>query len=186
MRVLSADLPCKGCVAVQLTTVVISGALRSTTVEFSFPSKTVPVTATATQITEAIVSNLAAVRLETEDARISRALCIFVASEHAPEIKAELNRGLTVALPSDANAQTKDFGNLVVEDVKPSAIGGDQILARWDALVSACHWGHMHQRVVSYRAALDVEQIEGSWFLSGLTILEARMKNQAFLQGGNS
>ncbi|MCG7521530.1 hypothetical protein [Ruegeria sp. Ofav3-42] len=176
----------KGCAAVLLTTAIISGVLRSSTVEFSLPVKVIPDGATASQITEAIVSNLAAARLETEDSKVSHALSSFVASQHTQEIKVELNRGLTVALPSGANARAKDFGNIVVEDVKPSANGGDQILARWDALVSGGHWGHMHQRVVSYRAVLDVEQIEGAWFLSGLTILEARMKNQAFLQGGNS
>ncbi|WP_170560422.1 hypothetical protein [Ruegeria atlantica] len=165
---------------------LVSVALSSVRYEFSVPNKTVFDTASATQITEALVSNLAVARLEIDDTRLTNALKTIVTPEQIADIKTEARRGLSATLPSGAVAKIDGIQNLLVETVEPLSEGGDQILARWDAVVSGGHWGHMHQRVISYRAMLDVQHHDGAWLLSGLTVLSARMNAQPAFAGGNS
>jgi predicted membrane protein len=176
----------KGLAAGSLALCLLSVAVSSMTTRIAFPSKSVTDTAAATQITEALISNLAVTRLETDDQRLSNALKTFVTTENLGDVKTETMRGLSATLPSGAVAKTDAIEGLVVERVEPLAQGGDQILARWVAAVSGGHWGHMHRRTVSYRALLDVKHHEGAWFLSGLTVLEARMDTQPTTTGGNS
>ncbi|WP_170517219.1 hypothetical protein [Ruegeria atlantica] len=169
-----------------LSICLASGALRTMTVEVTFPTKTLPDTATAVDVTEVIVSNLAIARLETQSPQMSKALSRFVTVEGLKDVEMETRRGLSVTLPSGATAQIESTDGLVVERIEHTADGSNRILARWNALVTGGHWGHMHRRTVSYRALMDVEHDAGAWFLSGLTILEARIDPQPLSAGGNS
>ncbi|CUH43739.1 hypothetical protein RUM4293_02634 [Ruegeria atlantica] len=161
-------------------------ALRTATVEMTFPTDTLANTEAAVEITEKIVSNLATARLETQGAQMSEVLSAFVTAEAVNDIGAEIRRGLSVTLPSGAAAQIESTEGLIVESVEPKTDGGSQLLARWNASVSGGHWGHLHRRTVAYRALLEVRQYEGAWFLTGLTILEARLNRQFTSEGGNS
>ena len=169
-----------------LSICIASGALRSTTIDVDLPNKALQNRDAAVQITEAMISNLAIARLEVQDDKLSEALGAFVTEENLNDIAAETRRGLSVTLPSGATAQIQAIDGLDVESIKPLADGGNQILVRWDALVSGGHWGHMHQRIVSHRAMLTVQHHAGTWELFGLTILEARMKTPPSPVGGNS
>ncbi|WP_050606071.1 hypothetical protein [Ruegeria sp. 6PALISEP08] len=165
---------------------VISGVLKSNTVDLDLPTKSIPNKEAGSNIVHAMVENVAVAQLETQKPEFATALSKFVLPKHSTEVEAEIRRGMTVALPSGAKAQVREVANLTVEDVEANADGNAQVLARWDASVSGGHWGHMHQRVVSYRALLDFEPKEGAWYLSGLTVLAARMNTYPSSQGGNS
>ncbi|CUK09509.1 hypothetical protein RUE5091_03187 [Ruegeria denitrificans] len=176
----------QGWAVIALSICLVAGVLRTMTVEMTLPTKALRDTTAAAQVTEAIVSNLAIARLETQDLQFSKALRAFVRAETLQDVAAEIRRGLSVTLPSGATARIESTDALVVESIEPKADGGNRILARWDALVSGGHWGHMHRRIVSYRALIDVDRDADAWVLSGLTILETRMNSQPVPEGGNS
>ncbi|WP_226689654.1 hypothetical protein [Ruegeria arenilitoris] len=176
----------QGWAAAALLICLASGALKTMTVEVTTPTKTLSDITAAAQVTEVIVSNLAIARLETQGPQMSKALRKFVMAKALKDVETEIRRGLSVTLPSGAMAQIKSIDGLVVERIEPLVDGGNRILARWDALVTGGHWGHMHRRTVSYRALMDVEHDADAWFLSGLTILEARIDPQPLSAGGNS
>ncbi|MEW2916159.1 hypothetical protein AB1A64_03725 [Ruegeria sp. ANG10] len=176
----------QGWAAAALLICLASGALKTMTVEVTTPTKTLSDKTAAAQVTGAIVSNLAIARLETHNPQMSKALRKFAMAETLKDVETEIRRGLSVTLPSGATAQIESTDGLIVERIEPLAGGGNRILARWDALVTGGHWGHMHRRTVSYRALMDVEHDADAWFLSGLTILEARIDPQPLSAGGNS
>lgn len=176
----------RGWAVAVLSICLVSGALRSTAVEVTIPTKTIPDADAAAQITEAIVSNLVIARMETQRPQMVKAMAEFVTEESLTDTEAEIRRGLSVILPSGATALIGSPEKLTVESVEPMADGGERVLARWDAIVSGGHWGHMHRRTASYRALLDVKPDGDAWFLSGLTILESRLKTQPSTEGGTS
>jgi hypothetical protein len=51
---------------------------------------------------------------------------------------------------------------------------GFRSVVEWTALASAAHWGHAHRRRIRFRALMELEEIEGAWKLTGLTVLDAR------------
>lgn len=160
--------------------------LKSTTIDVVRPNNSIRDNEMAASITGAILENLSIAQLETRKPQLTTALGKFVLPKHATVVEAEMRRGMAVALPSGARARVDEITDLRVENIETSSDGGAQLLTRWDASVSGGHWGHLHQRVVSYRALLDVKNNEGAWYLGGLTVLEARMKTPASSQGGNS
>jgi hypothetical protein len=122
-----------------------------------------------------LLENIAVAMLETDDAGFNTALEVFVAGESIEAVGPEIRRGLTVALPSGAEARTEEIVNLVVEEIEKTAgSSSHQILTSWTARVSGGHWGHMHRRKISYRGLAEISQIDGTWFLNGLTVLNAQ------------
>lgn len=176
----------KGWAVAAVSICIASGFLKTATMDVVLPSNSIQDNEAAASITYAILENVAVAQLETQTPQLATALSKFVLAEHTNDVKAEIRRGMTVALPSGAKARVNEIANLTVENINSSTDGGAQVLARWDASVSGGHWGHMHQRVVSYRALLDVQNNKGAWYLNGLTVLEARMNNAASFPGGNS
>lgn len=51
---------------------------------------------------------------------------------------------------------------------------GYAIKARWTALGTVGHWGHLHQRMNQYDAIINVEESNGIWKITGLELLEER------------
>ena len=46
--------------------------------------------------------------------------------------------------------------------------------ARWTAMGSVGHWGHIHSRKNQYEANLAVEPIDGTWKITNLELLEEK------------
>ena len=44
--------------------------------------------------------------------------------------------------------------------------------ARWTAMGTVGHWGHIHMRKNQYDANITVEPVEGAWKIAGLELLE--------------
>jgi hypothetical protein len=143
----------------------------------SLPSRE-PTPPAAAAIAEAMLNNAADATLETAPERFDRALTPFVAAGDVAAVGAEMRRGLAVTLPSGALARTEAIRAVAVEEVTPRD-DGVVLLASWIAEVAGGHWGHLHRRDVTYRALMDVRQVDGAWMLEGLTVLGARMEPPA-------
>ena len=145
------------------------------TIEVELPGRGIPDNTAAQQVMASLLKNIAVAMLETDDAGFNTALEVFVAGESIEAVGPEIRRGLTVALPSGAEARTEEIVNLVVEEIEKTAgSSSHQILTSWTARVSGGHWGHMHRRKISYRGLAEISQIDGTWFLNGLTVLNAQ------------
>ena len=46
--------------------------------------------------------------------------------------------------------------------------------AKWTAMGSVGHWGHIHMRKNQYEANISVEPVDGAWKITGLELLEEK------------
>ena len=46
--------------------------------------------------------------------------------------------------------------------------------AKWTAMGTVGHWGHIHMRKNQYDANITVEPVEGAWKITGLELLEEK------------
>jgi hypothetical protein len=46
--------------------------------------------------------------------------------------------------------------------------------AKWTAMGSVGHWGHIHIRKNHYDANISVEPVDGAWKITGLELLEEK------------
>lgn len=94
-----------------------------------------------------------------------------VSGELLTEIYLETQKGLELANQGGARVKVKttevNYAELVARD-------GNQltIASEWSVSGSVGHWGHVHQRTNSYRANLEISEVDGVWKLTGLEILE--------------
>ncbi|CUH44471.1 hypothetical protein [Ruegeria atlantica] len=126
----------------------------------------------ASQVLDGILKNASIAMLSVDEAVFQASLDPFVPIENQKGVGAEMRRGLSVSLPSGALARTEAIDGIKVDEAE-SFGDGQQILASWNAYVSGGHWGHLHRRVIKYRALFDVSVKSGVWYLTGLTVLEA-------------
>ncbi|WP_226628160.1 hypothetical protein [Alloyangia pacifica] len=147
------------------------------TTQVSLPGQPAPDAEMARQLLSRFLENVGTAMLETRPETFAAALSPFVASDRVSDVATELRRGLSVTLPSGALARVDEINELQVEQISPDRSGsGSQILATWTAALSGGHWGHMHRRLVTYRALVDLSRKDNRWFLSDLTILSAQSK----------
>ncbi|MCP4385284.1 MAG: hypothetical protein GY798_28385 [Hyphomicrobiales bacterium] len=124
-------------------------------------------------VVEKILSNISITMLETRSDRFDAAMMPFVEADSIGAVGGEIRRGLSVSLPSGALARVEAVDEIDIQDVSETE-GGSRILASWYAYASGGHWGHQHRRVIEYRALLDVDEKQGVWKLTDLTVLKAR------------
>ena len=48
------------------------------------------------------------------------------------------------------------------------------VRAKWSALGTVGHWGHVHQRRNQYEAIIDIEDSNGTWKITGMELLEEK------------
>lgn len=142
-------------------------------IDVRVPNPGTPAPQMTTAILSGVLENMDTAMLETQEIDFLSALQPFVTLEAARDVGAEMNRGLSVSLPSGAQAQTETINAIKVEEVTRTN-DGHRILASWNAIVSGGHWGHQHRRAIEFRALVDVTEEHGAWKLNGLTILQAR------------
>lgn len=132
-------------------------------------------TAAAQEVMAVLLDNVGATILENDQKRFSETLAPFVLPKAIDAVGAEIQRGLSVTLPSGARARIASVDELQVEEISPTSDGnGHQVLASWNAEVVGSHWGHAHQRLVRYRGLFDLFQVDGDWYLGALTVLGAQ------------
>jgi hypothetical protein len=61
----------------------------------------------------------------------------------------------------------------VIETYLKDSEGGTlTVESRWNVSGSVGHWGHIHQRQNGYHANFQISEIDGTWKLTGLEILQ--------------
>jgi len=94
-----------------------------------------------------------------------------VSGELLTDIYLETQKGLELANQGGARVKVK---STEVQSAELLSRTGNQlnIESNWNVGGSVGHWGHVHQRSNSYRANLQISEIDGAWKLTGLEILE--------------
>jgi hypothetical protein len=111
---------------------------------------------------------------------LARALGIVVAEEGYADVKTELSRALAIKVAGGGIARVNAIEGLAVKDIGAlDGRSGFRTVAEWTALANAGHWGHAHRRRIRFRALMELEDIDGTWKLAGLTVLDARQAAQA-------
>ena len=112
--------------------------------------------------------------LERDPGRRETALALVVADPQRDGITAELGRIFAVPTTGGGVAGITALGDVAIEELTSSTIGdGFQVRASWTARVRGQHWGHVDQRVIRFRALFDIVDVDDTWKLLDLTVLEA-------------
>ncbi len=152
--------------------------MRATVVEVRNPFAGPPAEAAAAKIITAVLDNVHTAYLERTEPELARALSVVVAEGGYSDVKAELSRALAIKVAGGGIARVNAIEDLVVKDL--GAIddrSGFRSVVEWTALARAGHWGHAHRRRIRFRALMELEEIEGAWKLTGLTVVDARREN---------
>ncbi len=152
--------------------------MRATVVEVRNPFAGPPTEAAAAKIITAVLDNVHTAYLERTEPKLAQALRVVVAESGYTDIKTELSRALAIKVAGGGIARVNAIEGLVVKEL--GAIddrSGFRSVVEWTALASAAHWGHAHRRRIRFRALMELEEIEGAWKLTGLTVVDARRES---------
>jgi hypothetical protein len=91
------------------------------------------------------------------------------------EIYLQNRRSLVVTQAGGAQARVKEV-NIKDVDVNPREDRplGLMFHAKWTALGTVGHWGHIHTRENQYEANITVEPVDGVWKITDLELLEEK------------
>ncbi len=91
------------------------------------------------------------------------------------EIYLQNRRSLVVTQAGGARARVKEVEILdVAVDHLDDRPLGLLLSAKWTAMGTVGHWGHIHIRKNQYEANITVEPVEGAWKITDLELLEER------------
>jgi len=102
-------------------------------------------------------------------------LATSVSGDLLSDIYLQNRRSLVVTQAGGAQARVKEVEILAVK-VDPSKASPLGLIfdARWTAMGTVGHWGHIHTRKNQYHATIDVEPVDGAWKIVGLELLEEK------------
>ena len=102
-------------------------------------------------------------------------LSTSVSGDLLSEIYLQNRKSMVVAQAGGARARVKEVEIL---DVDVSQLDdhplGLLFQAKWTAMGSVGHWGHIHNRKNQYEANISVEPVAGAWKITGLELLEEK------------
>jgi hypothetical protein len=152
--------------------------MRVAVFDVRIPFAGLPDDAVSAKIINAVLDNVHIAYLETAVPELERALSVVVAEDGFESIKAELDRALAIKVAGGGIARVTAIEDLVIQDVTALDDGpGFRSVAEWTALASAGHWGHPHRRRIRFRALMELGEVEGTWKLSGMTVVGARQES---------
>ena len=98
-------------------------------------------------------------------------LALSVSGDLLTDIYLQNRRSMAIQQAGGAQAKIKE---VAVEAASAARIDGDGLTyaldARWTALGSVGHWGHVHQRKNRYEAVVTVAARDGAWKIVGLEL----------------
>ncbi len=151
---------------------------RVAVIDVRNPFAGLPDEAASAKIINAVLDNVHIAYLELADREIERALGVVVAEDGFADIKTELGRALAIKIAGGGIARVNAIEDLVIQDI--SALddrAGFRSVAEWTALASGGHWGHPHRRRIRFRALMELGEFEGTWKLTGMTVVDARQES---------
>jgi len=90
----------------------------------------------------------------------------------------ELGRALAIKVAGGGIARVDAIENLVLKDITTlEGRSGFRSVAEWTAKASAGHWGHAHRRTIRFRALVELVDDDGTWKLTGITVVDAKQQN---------
>jgi hypothetical protein len=110
-----------------------------------------------------------------EEADVYDRLATSVSGDLLSEIYLQNRKSMVVAQAGGARARVKEVKILDVDtnNLDDNPIG---VLfhAKWTAMGSVGHWGHIHVRKNQYEANITVEPVDGAWKITDLELLEEK------------
>jgi hypothetical protein len=107
-------------------------------------------------------------------------LATSVSGDLLTEIYLQNRKSLVVTQAGGAQARVKE---VQIEDVKVSPLinrpVGLMFQAKWTALGTVGHWGHIHTRQNQYDAKISAEPVDNVWKITGLELIEEKRIDQA-------
>ena len=102
-------------------------------------------------------------------------LATSVSGDLLTDIYLQNRRSLVVTQAGGAQARVKEVEILSVT-AEPSKVTPLGLIfdARWTAMGTVGHWGHIHTRKNQYHATIDVEPVDGTWKIVDLELLEEK------------
>ena len=102
-------------------------------------------------------------------------LATSVSGDLLSEIYLQNRKSMVVTQAGGARARVKEVEIL---DVDVTSVDGRPLglsfHARWTAMGTVGHWGHIHMRKNQYDANITVEPVDGAWKITGLELLEEK------------
>ena len=115
-------------------------------------------------------------------------LATSVSGDLLSEIYLQNRKSLVVTQAGGARARVKEVEILEVDvDQLDDHPLGRLFHARWTAMGTVGHWGHIHMRKNQYEANISVEPVDGAWKITDLELLEEkRIDSYANSKKGNN
>jgi hypothetical protein len=102
-------------------------------------------------------------------------LALSVEGDLLSEIYLQNRKSFAVKKAGGAQARVKEVEVISVEAIPDDDKDHSFVLnAKWTALGTVGHWGHVHTRKNYYDAAVTIEVIDGSWKITKLELLEEK------------
>ena len=102
-------------------------------------------------------------------------LATSVSGDLLTEIYLQNRKTLVVTQAGGARARVKE---VEIMDVDVNRLDnhplGLMFHAKWTAMGTVGHWGHIHTRKNQYEAKISVEPVDGAWKITGLELLEEK------------
>ena len=91
------------------------------------------------------------------------------------EIYLQNRKSMVVTQAGGARARVKEVKILDVDVNNPDNNSLSLLFrAKWTAMGTVGHWGHIHIRQNQYEANIIVEPVDGAWKITGLELLEEK------------
>ena len=142
------------------------------------PLPGLPTSSAANNIVAGLLVNSSRAFLEKNPDTFKQVLSNIVDDDNLNEIADELGRAFAVQVSGGGVASVQSFVDLELDEISPSDnTDGFRTLGSWTANVNARHWGHIDQRIIRFRALMEVDKVNDAWKLSGLTIVDLKTLN---------
>ena len=128
----------------------------------------------ATSIIDKIFSNLQVAFIEKEESHLDTQLKRVVHSQDKL-LKNELAKLFTPSIVRGGRGEVSAFSEFDVKNIrKLKNRDGFSALISGGALITAYHWGHNDNLVLTFKTLVDFVEEEGKWYLQDFTLLELK------------
>ncbi len=124
-------------------------------------------------VLEAVLKNVYRAFDFRDEAVVYDKLALTVSGELLADVYLQSRRSMIVKRAGGAQAKVRE---VLVQEATARKLDdrpfGHTVKAKWTALGSVGHWGHVHVRKNQYEALVTLEAVNGSWKIIGLDLLE--------------
>jgi hypothetical protein len=133
-----------------------------------------PSKAEAAEVADDLLTNVYRSFDMREESAIYDRLNLAVTGGKLEEIYLENRRALELENRGGARARVDEVEVLEVPSVRPMDDGGFRIETTWTVSGSVNHFGHVHYRQNRYEAALHIADIEGTWKITAIELMDEK------------